>query len=856
MATSYGPTASEQDIGLIQLAVRGLVRATDRRATKPGSVPFFDQHVDGTTLAARWPAIGRFLTTAGGDGPCWRRVPDLRTRIRSWESSLSPTTHERYWPLYLRRAGLLLPEEHDATKSAVAERRASMSVARDLNGRIVLPAHRPLVGAAATELGSDYDHFNTFAPTPDGTFAEMYRSDAVLQRVAANRPIVGSWIGSSINRVIDPEHREPLSRVVDDWRARYSRGPMHQFVAEHLDRLIHDERSRPRLAALLYRAVKAEVWLRAVDYLTSETDETDETSSDPALRRALYVRPAWMEQPTPPNDPLFDWLSPEPPKQDNTSGQPEHRLAMALELAHADLHPHQIVDAGPRANWQLPRTTVIDRLLNRIVALLYVDDNVEALLLRGQRRSHDLIRIDPSAPTKNEAPRRPTGRRDEKVRSELAVLAELSDEFLQETHVQSIRDPLSAHAIITALREGAGGAQRQDLTRKLVTGIVTQILDMEAPDPLWVEAQMRVLNSATWDLAANEEPTLPRIVAQTSSVVSPADSPFTATLYRCLATLATKRKDHDAALAFIMHADKTINASRPQPGQSDVFRINTIESLQQVKLQMGGALVRALESLLTSPRHLREPESSVVAPRAISLAVWTRNELTEAYNALVHLERDGLPATPDPDRVSSPAWRFNARHQLIRAILLSALVTAATRTGLAIDEDLEMALHVYREATTAATGTAHHCLLTQVALLYAFLTHGTIPRPDDHAPAQLPTHLAHRHYAADGLDYLDIEDASQYLYRNGYDAGVLATLRWPAALRALIEPPGNADSDRALYVGWRFRWDPHAQKDMSNVLRKLGDEKPTTIAIGNLRQDRNTTFRQESKYFFFRSQSA
>ena len=58
------------------------------------------------------------------------------------------------------------------------------------------------------------------------------------------------------------------------------------------------------------------------------------------------------------------------------------------------------------------------------------------------------------------------------------------------------------------------------------------------------------------------------------------------------------------------------------------------------------------------------------------------------------------------------------------------------------------------------------------------------------------------------------------------------------------------ERDRALYVGWRFRWDPHAQKDMSNVLRKLGVEKPTTIAIGNLRQDRDTFYLPDRNHFF------
>ena len=266
---------------------------------------------------------------------------------------------------------------------------------------------------------------------------------------------------------------------------------------------------------------------------------------------------------------------------------------------------------------------------------------------------------------------------------------------------------------------------------------------------------------------------------------------------------------------------------------------------------MGGALVRALEALLTSPRHLREPESPVVAPRAISLAVWTRNELADAYNALVHLERDSLPAAPQPDRVSSIAWRFTARHQLIRAILLSALIASATHATPRIEEELAIALHVYREATTAATGAAHHLLLTQVALLYAFLADGAFPLPDGAATAALPRHLARAQYRHHGRAYLDIEGASAYLNRNGYDAGVLAGLRWPAALEALINAPGMGERDRALYVGWRFRWDPHAQKDMSNVLRKLGVEKPTTIAIGNLRQDRDTFYLPDRNHFFF-----
>jgi hypothetical protein len=368
-------------------------------------------------------------------------------------------------------------------------------------------------------------------------------------------------------------------------------------------------------------------------------------------------------------------------------------------------------------------------------------------------------------------------------------------------------DPDNAQSVIHYLRT-QGHPDRSDLTLGLLQAVTTCIMFPANRDPAVLRGQMRVVNSAAWDVAAANDPRLLRFAEPLLRTVRPIDSPFVGTLYRCQATLATKNNHHSLAFNRILRAAQAIRGAAEMTLETgDLERINYIEALQQVTLQKAGAEIRALETFLQSPRHEtpvnREDERDFCS-FAERLSVACVRSAVFAYICLTELEQDPLPATPQMGRVSTAAWRFNTRYQAARAAILRALILAATRRSIKGDikpgeQMLAVAARFYQEAVAVAKGRQQVCLLTQIALTYALITGGRFldpgRPPPDHVPAYMAMPLAD--------DLFDLDGASAYLISEHFSPGPMINLTWRKADAAI-----RRQVPETIYAAWLHQWAP------------------------------------------------
>jgi hypothetical protein len=744
---------------------------------------------------------------------------------------------------------MLLPEERP---TALVTRQqfftASGRISRMLGSTGVRSVDKSSDNSLPTQVEDRYRSYYPYRPTvvwtrDNANLAARLVEEAASSLVASRQP--RSWVAAGLGELVLTSNRAALQRCVDSWRGGLGQNTMSQYVAEQLDTLLHTANSGGRLASLLLKSLQAEVWYRAVEYLSElengrggSNGAAGRVQMRPAIRRAYGIRPFWVDVPTPGTEEFYVWLQDDMPGLENTDGQPSQQLAASLELARADLDPSCLLRER-RTDWMLPPQIVANKLFDRLAILLERDDSILRVLTTSAVGGR-LIRV-----AKPVLLGEPIARRAQKpvlddMSSQLEDLRGVTESELRRRRRLWLLDPQATYRVMTFLR-ATPLADRPQLTYKLAVGITELIKSPPATgvDNVWIQDQMRVLNSATWDLASSNVPKLEEVLQDLLFAINPIVSPFAATLNRCFATVATKRNDHADALVYMQRALEQINNSKEVKPSNDVYTLNLVESEQQVQLQLGGALVRALEGFLRSPRHLYSVNQGKAGRFAGALADRTVEHLWIAYSRLMILEQE-LPDFPQPFRVSTVAWRFNTRYQLIRAMLLRYLVHSAwDRMGNthARKDESRLALDtvhvIYREATEAATGQQQYALLTQLSLLYAFLTGGRFLAPSADAKEKLPDHLTHPQCVHAGEDWCDRDGASHYLDTNQIDAGVLANLRWRPAQDLLI----HASSDPCEYIEWRLQWDPNAHIELKARFKRSVHANGRNI--GDLRQIRS-----------------
>jgi len=828
---SHRPPLPE-DIRAIQLCIREIVMGTERRSTKPGSRRFWEHgggRAESTGVpvltADRWGRVAPFLTT--GNGRSWRRLPELRKRVRSWEEYLDRSVRAEHWPAFLFDACCARPEEVPQQGQVSKQRRhvARAKVAAALANTALLPTESEPASLRPSDddFEPGYPYREVVQPE-NGHPPPWFSYDDTFKSVAQGKvPDLRNWVTAGLMKVVHPQNRWQLSVVVQRWRAHHPDDYMVGLACDEIMRERTDPEGCGQLAGLLICSVKAAIWHRANGYLTAY-GRASKDELTPAQRRAVFVQPSWLEVHADEDLALMlRSLAPDPLRQKNTKGQGDRQLAAALELASDDLAIVNLLDTtrshDDEWNAQRAAETILDQL---VIFLRQGPDLDEMLFRRTTAQSSGLLRINPPprpgpklAGIKNRSQSiEPPSRR---WLDHIADLA--SDRPLRPGALGWVDDPTNTQSMMAYLRS-ADDPRRPALTLGFLTALTRSISSAARRDPSLLRGQMRVVNSAAWDVAAAGDTRLFRFSEPLLDAVRPTDSPFVATLYRCQATLATKSLQHIVAFNQILRAEHAIRDARETIANDadDLCWVNYIEAFQQVLLQKAGAEIRALEALLTSPHHktyVPQSEARELRKFAEDLSDACIQDSGLAYHYLAILEQEPLPATPQIGRVSTVAWRFNTRFQAARAAVLNALVLMATNKP--PDIQLAIAAQYYREATAAAEATSQLCLLTQIALTYALITGGRFLAPANLVHTTLPPHLT-TPWADDG-GLFDWETASRYLSHHRFSAGVMATLTWPAARIAMrrVEHP-------EVYPAWLAHW--------------------AGGSMGDLRQQRNTGRRQ------------
>jgi hypothetical protein len=810
------------DIRAIQLCIRELVMGTDRRPTKRGSRRFWEESgaIVGSASpimrANEWPRIAPFLTT--GNGRSWRRLSELRRNVRLWDEFLDSSVRDEHWMTFLFDACCARPEEIPQQCHTSKQRRhiARVKIAAALACTPLLPLdNRPTCLRPSDDDFEPGYEYRDVAPPESGGPPAWFTYDQARKLVAQGKsPDRQNWVAAGLTKVVNPQNHERLCVVVKRWRDRRRDDHMVRLVCDEITRERTDPVAQGDLAGLLLCAVKAAVWHRAHDYLNTY-GRTSTGELTPAERRAAFVQASWLEIRAEESDlaTMLRFLTPNIPEQKNTEGQGHRQLAAALELAYDDLATVNLLDTTPSRddNWDAQRAA--ETILDQLVFFLRQGDDLDELLFRRTTgQSSRLLAVNPPRP----APK-PPGRNNRSKPVEppserwLDHLVDLArDRPLRPGALRWIYDPANTQSMMAYLRS-ASHPQRTLLTQGLVTALITSITSSASRDPSILRSQMRVVNSAVWDIAATGDTGLFRFTEPLLLTVRPVESPFVGTLYRCHATLATKNLRHHVAFNQILRAEHATRDAGEQIAAEadDLERINYVEALQQVMLQKAGAEIRALEAFLISPRHrayVTQREARELRRFAERLSTACMQDAGLAYSYLTTLEEDRLPETLQIGRVSTVGWRFNTRFQAARAAILKALINMATDKP--SETELAMAALYYREASTAASTTSQICLLSQAALTYALLTGGRFLAPGDRLHSVLPPHLT-TPWSSDG-HLFDLEAASMYLSDHRFTARVMATLSWPAARIAMrrVEPP-------EMYPAWLANWSVGSQGDLS-----------------------------------------
>lgn len=826
-------TPQPEDIQAIRDCMRELVSGTDRRPTKRGSRRFWGGNTTAEGSAeppiistVQWAKIAPFIATR--DGRAWRRLPDLRKRIRRWEEYLDSQARKEYWPTFLFDACCSLPEEIPQQRYSKQQRqRCRAAIAAALADAPLLPAIKQLTCRLPSdnEYASGYRYRDIALPiggSPPAWFSYRRTADLAAEGKA---PDERNWVTPGLMKVVDPQYAERWRTVVRRWRDRHPYDDMVSFICDDVTReKTPDERAR--LAGALMCAAKAAVWHRACDYLLAY-GRSSETSLSPAERRAAFIKPSWLEVHSDDShlEAMLRSTTAKPPGQKNTRAQGDQQIAAALELAADDLAVENLLEINPlhgSDGWdaQLAAEAILDQL---VIFLRQSDDLCELLFHRTVAPKPQLLTINPppqAAPKTTETSESlsPIARPIERWLDHLHDLA--SGRSLGVGALRWAHDPANTQAVMHYLRSG-DHPDRAKLTLGLLEALTTSISSPTSPDPAVLRTQMLVVNSAAWDVAAANDPKIFRFSKPLLHAVRPIDSPFVGTLYRCHATLATKTKQHQVAFNQIVRASHAIRAAGEVVTRiGEIERVNYVEALQQVTLQRAGAEIRALESFLVSPRH--ESSTSMTQVRELDryadrLSVACTQDAHFAYRCLAELEQDPLPAAPQMGRVSTAAWRFNTRFQAARASILRGLVQMAEeKPGEAARSapTLDVAAEYYKEAIAVARTSAQICHLTQAALTYALITGGKYLDPGNSVSGRIPAHMA-RPWAD---DLFDLDAASAYLLSHKFNAGPMINLKWFRGLQMM-----RREGLKEVYWAWRRQWadafSEFSQIDRSNRWR-------------------------------------
>jgi hypothetical protein len=810
--------AQADDVRAVRECIRALVMGTDRRASKEGARQFWElgegprPPSGGPILTAyEWVQLAPFLAVR--NGRTWRRLPELRRKLRGWEVDLDDGELAERWPLFLFDACCALPEEIPLLRCDKRKRDTHRDeLAAALAGQLLLPSGSQTVCQRPSddEFEPGYEYRDIVPPVNGGV--PVWFSYRHTARLAAQgkEPDPRNWVVPGLLKVVDPHYHERLGAVASRWRGRH---PGDYMVGFTCDQIIREKTPEERagLAGALMCAAKAAVWQRAHEYLAAYGRPSG-TEPSPAQRRAAYVQPSWLEFHS--NEPdlevMLQSLTPDYPRQKNTHGQGESQLAAALELAADDLALENLLDPGMRHFSDVwDAQCAADRILDQLVVVLRQGPDLDDLVFRRTRPASPLLlRINlPSGPLRpkpngSSEPQQPLEEPSQRWLFSLAGLAAGSN--VTTDRLRWVYDPENTQSVMHYLRT-KGGHDRFKLTLGLLQAVTACIMYPANRDSAVLRGQMRVVNSAAWDVAAANDARLFRFTEPLLGTVRPIDSPFVGTLYRSQATLATKSNDHRLAFNRILAAGRAIRAAGDTTLETgDLERINYIEALQQVTLQKAGAEIRALETFLRSPRHKfavsREDERDFCRFAEHLSAACVRSAVF-AYICLANLEQDPLPATPQIGRVSTAAWRFNTRYQAARAAILRALILAALREPMSNslkpgEEMMAVAARFYQEALAVAKGRQQICLLTQIALTYALITGGRFLNPGDSPPDNVPAYMVMP--LAD--DLFDWESASAYLVNEHFSPGPMLNLTWRRADVAIRRQPEK------IYAGWLHQW--------------------------------------------------
>ncbi|WP_285790358.1 hypothetical protein [Micromonospora sp. NBRC 101691] len=541
----------------------------------------------------------------------------------------------------------------------------------------------------------------------------------------------------------------------------------------------------------------------------------------PRLLKRLPVPALWLglwDQWVEPFDCVFADLAPLAERGPRLRGMvPEDKgnlgvrakLAAFVELAAADIRPP--LEATPFR--PVTRWTPAQRLFLSAVATMvdYAEVAAEVHAARDPQPSwtpprQRIVPVTevPGAAERDEAQR---GRDERQI---IDLQASLEHHEVDRRYGQSaadaartyFSDPDRLHEWAVVLRRHEDRDVRLRLTRQLIVPLTARVRDL-GDDDVAIADIMNTVQMLSFDIStlAPEETDrvfLPLIAALPAGV----GGPFVANVLRSIAIQHSKAHRYPDAQRWMLRAQQWLRvrqvSGRSRRYDGEIQQLH--EARQQVALQANGLYVRIVEWLLSHPKYATRSYGGKRAfERLREFATHALRYAGDAYGELELIQRQyTLPSTKTKARAATLAWVTNTRCMFMRALLLRAMLhlVEADSAYLTAEERpearksaavlLDYVPILYRETTSSPLAAAHVNELTRIALHYGFLTGQRFLPPGN--PTIVPEHLARSRpgSARDGsVGRFDLTGASNYLIRQGHDAGILASITYEPAIAVL-----------------------------------------------------------------------
>ena len=763
--------------------------------------------------------IGGYLVDPETGG--WRPLPQLRRLCREW--GLSVPKNASWWPDLWAHTRLCLAEQDRPighSESWLAEQADGLF---------------PAIAFPSLPVG-EYPYWAL----------RLAQSQQFKQTLSTGQRPGEPLAACAYDLTYDPVARAEFLDELDRFRARMSnagrmaRALDYGALIEFFSKMMRRPGCRADAAVLLFRALKAAVYHRAVVYLDrcgpeyrvllqrleirlGATKEIPELTEAPALAVWLHVHDSWIEPVTswaPLVHGLYrpsSWVDHLRVPSDVETAQ-ARRLAVLFELAFADVAP------DPGRGLSDLEAPLADLLPQALLQLLACDQEAGDQLIMANDILNELgsveedpttapwqlIRLTSRLARPDLQPQRRTAQHSSPNGAAVGT-ADLVDELRAWLNTRrNDRAPLWVTDADRVFDYAAALSASNDRDRHALMRRFTELLlagarqDDRYPDE--IQGMMDSLNPLVFSLASTGDEGLESMLAPTMRYLlldSNRDpGPYASLLLRAITIVHSKHHRYTHAEQWLGTAWRWVRPSLNLEVGSAGF-VKKREAAQQVALQASGMYMRMLEFRLADPAHRRATPSRadvtwrelrLLAKLGLGSAGFALNELTKIDEVFE------LPERRSRAQASSKAWLVNTRCMYMRGLLLQATLEAveADRCGTGElyerweRERMQVFLNavplLYREATSRPLSQTYLNELTRIALHYAFLS-GMKLLPPGAGPTPLPPHLkAPKAWPGPNgrVEYrFDVHRATQDLLDQGHDAGILASIAHPEVRAAL-----------------------------------------------------------------------